>query len=69
MATDTVQLTKREREVMELVADGLKSKDIAEKLYLSKRTVDFHIAHVYGKLGVKNKVAAIRKLELFEIQQ
>ena len=44
-------LTRREREIAELVADGLGNRDIAERLYLSKRTVDSHVEHIFTKLG------------------
>jgi DNA-binding NarL/FixJ family response regulator len=50
-------LSRREREVAELAAAGLRSRDIAERLYLSTRTVDNHLARVYDKLGVRNREA------------
>ncbi len=49
-------LTSREREIAELVADGLSNRQIAERLVISKRTVDAHIEHIYGKLGVSSRV-------------
>lgn len=48
-------LTKREREIAVLAADGLASRAIAERLYLSVRTVDNHLARIYGKLGVSGR--------------
>ena len=48
-------LTRREREVAELVADGLGNREIAERLYLSKRTVDSHVEHVFTKLGFSSR--------------
>ncbi|MEO7803833.1 MAG: LuxR C-terminal-related transcriptional regulator [Actinomycetota bacterium] len=48
-------LTRREREVAALAARGLASRDIAEKLVLSVRTIDNHLHHVYAKLGVNNR--------------
>jgi DNA-binding CsgD family transcriptional regulator len=48
-------LTRREHEVALLAAGGLTSKDIAERLYLSTRTVDTHLARVYRKLGVEGR--------------
>lgn len=48
-------LSRREREVAELAAAGLRSRDIAERLYLSTRTVDNHLARVYDKLGVRSR--------------
>jgi non-specific serine/threonine protein kinase len=53
-------LTKRENEIANLVAQGLSNRDIAEKLVISTRTVDSHLEHIYGKLGVgsREKLAA-----------
>jgi predicted ATPase/DNA-binding CsgD family transcriptional regulator len=49
-------LTSREREIAELVAQGLSNREIAQRLVISKRTVDAHIEHIYGKLGVSSRV-------------
>jgi two-component system, NarL family, response regulator LiaR len=51
-------LADREREVLLLLAQGLSNKDIAQKLYLSVRTVEGHLANVYGKLRVKSQTEA-----------
>jgi DNA-binding CsgD family transcriptional regulator len=48
-------LTAREREVALLAANGLTSKEIAARLYLSKRTVDTHLDRIYRKLGVAGR--------------
>jgi DNA-binding CsgD family transcriptional regulator len=48
-------LTVREQEVATLAADGLTSREIAEKLYLSRRTVDNHLQRIYDKLGVSSR--------------
>jgi DNA-binding CsgD family transcriptional regulator len=48
-------LTRREREIAELVADGLGNRDIAERLYLSKRTVDSHVEHIFSKLAFSSR--------------
>ena len=45
-------LTRREREVVNLAADGLSSQAIADRLFLSARTVEGHLHKAYGKLGV-----------------
>jgi DNA-binding CsgD family transcriptional regulator/tetratricopeptide (TPR) repeat protein len=50
-------LSDREREVAELVAAGRTNREIAEELFLSKRTVDTHLAHVFEKLGVSSRAA------------
>jgi len=56
-----VKLTKRELEVLSLVIEGRSSKDVADALYVSKRTVDFHLANIYDKLQVSNRVQAFRR--------
>jgi DNA-binding CsgD family transcriptional regulator len=49
-------LTGRELEIAGLVAQGLSHREIASRLVISKRTVDAHIEHIYGKLGVCSRV-------------
>jgi len=46
------ELTEREREVLQLVAEGLTNAGIAKRLYLSERTVEAHVRHVLMKLGI-----------------
>jgi len=55
-ATAGAGLTGREWEIAGLVAEGLSNRQIAEQLVISKRTVDAHIEHIYGKLGVSSRV-------------
>jgi DNA-binding CsgD family transcriptional regulator/tetratricopeptide (TPR) repeat protein len=56
--TDSVvPLTRREREIALLAADGGSSKEIADRLFLSVRTVDNHLQNVYSKLGITNRTA------------
>jgi predicted ATPase/DNA-binding CsgD family transcriptional regulator len=50
------QLTVREREIACLVAAGLSNRQIAEKLFISRRTVDAHLEHIFGKLGITSRV-------------
>jgi len=50
-----VPLTRREREVARLVSGGRSSREVAEMLYLSVRTVESHLARVYDKLGVRSR--------------
>jgi DNA-binding CsgD family transcriptional regulator len=52
---EALRLTRREREVATLAVAGLSSRDIAERLYLSVRTVENHLQRVYAKLGVTNR--------------
>ncbi len=49
-------LTAREREIAGLVAAGLSNRQIAEKLFISRRTVDAHLDHIFGKLGITSRV-------------
>jgi DNA-binding CsgD family transcriptional regulator len=55
-----VSLTGREIEVLHLLAQDLSNPQIAEKLVVSRRTVDAHLRSIYDKLGVKSRDAAIR---------
>ncbi len=52
-------LTEREREVLSLMVDGLNNAEIAGRLVVSASTVKFHIANIFSKLGVDNRVAAV----------
>jgi DNA-binding NarL/FixJ family response regulator len=54
-------LTPREIEVLELVAEGLPNKVIAERLGISDQTVKFHIGSISGKLGAGNRTDAVRR--------
>ena len=49
-------LTKREREIGELVASGLSNREIAGRLFISKRTVDAHVDHIFSKLEISSRV-------------
>jgi DNA-binding NarL/FixJ family response regulator len=52
-------LSEREIEVLTQVADGNSNKDIAGKLYISEATVKTHLVHIFGKLGVDDRTAAV----------
>lgn len=56
----SVRLTNREMEILTLIAQGNSSKEAADALFVSKRTVDFHLANIYDKLQVNNRVQAFR---------
>ena len=49
-------LTRREREIALLVASGLSNRDIATRLFISKRTVDAHVEHIFAKLEISSRV-------------
>jgi DNA-binding NarL/FixJ family response regulator len=51
-------LSEREKEILTLVADGLTNPQVAERLYLSPRTVSQHLRSIYRKLGVPSRAAA-----------
>src|SRR2546425_1113860 len=53
-------LTAREVEVLRLVAQGLTDAQVAERLVISPRTVNFHLTSIYGKIGVSSRSAATR---------
>lgn len=55
-----VRLTQREREVLSVAAEGLTAREIASRLGVRERTVTTHLARIYGKLGVRSRLAAIR---------
>ncbi len=52
-------VTRREKEIIELVCAGLSNQDIAQKLFISPKTVKFHIYNVYRKLGIRNRVELV----------
>ena len=54
-------LTPRELQVLELLAEGLPNKAIADRLAISDQTVKFHIASIMGKLGTANRVETARR--------
>jgi DNA-binding NarL/FixJ family response regulator len=54
------ELTEREMEVLELLADGLANKQIALELEISEHTVKFHVSSIYTKLGAANRTEAVR---------
>ena len=57
---EAVELTPRQRQVLRLVADGLTSQQIGEKLGLSARTVERHIANIMAKLGVRSRIDLVK---------
>lgn len=58
--TEKLTLSDRELQVIGLVADGLTNQEIADKLEISKRTVDNHISNILTKTNTDNRVALVR---------
>jgi DNA-binding NarL/FixJ family response regulator len=54
-----IKVSKREIEVLSLLCAGQTSRQIADTLFVSKRTVDFHLQNLYEKLQVRNRVQAL----------
>jgi DNA-binding NarL/FixJ family response regulator len=54
-------MTPREREILELLAQGLSNRAIAAALGISGHTVKFHLASIYGKLGASTRTGAVRR--------
>ncbi|MEW2293902.1 response regulator transcription factor [Streptomyces sp. NPDC006743] len=58
-AAGSEPLSAREREVLGLVARGTSNREIARELFISEATVKTHLTHLYAKLGVKDRAAAV----------
>jgi len=54
------QLTSRELTVLKLIATGLTNREIAERLVVSRRTIDAHLRSIYSNVGVASRSAATR---------
>ncbi len=50
------RLTRREMEILRLVADGLQTREMTARLHITEGTVKIHLHHIYGKLGMNNRV-------------
>jgi DNA-binding NarL/FixJ family response regulator len=58
------RLTSQERAVSLLAAEGLTNRQIAMKLVLSVKTIEYHLGNVYAKLGVRSRTQLARRLTL-----
>ena len=54
-------LTDSEKQIIQLIAEGQKRKDIASTLYISERTLSNHLQHIFGKLDVTSAVEVVTK--------
>jgi DNA-binding NarL/FixJ family response regulator len=56
--THLSDLTHRELEILQLVIAGRTNKAIANEIYISEKTVEFHLDHIYTKIGVRHRLMA-----------
>jgi DNA-binding CsgD family transcriptional regulator len=61
-AATPLELTERERRVASLVAEGLSNREVADRLFVSVRTVEWHLSGAYRKLGVRSRTELAREL-------
>lgn len=59
LPADMEALTNREKEILDLVAQGLSNREISEQLFVSRYTVESHIKHIYRKLSVSKRTKAV----------
>ena len=52
------QLSARETEILQLLIAGKSNKEIAREMYISTKTVEFHLDHIYTKIGVRSRTMA-----------
>ena len=58
---DPNELNEREREVLQLLAQGARNKEIANALFIATKTVEYHLSNIFSKLGVSNRTEAARE--------
>ena len=63
-AADTAELTRRELEILQLVAEGRSNAQLAKMLWVTEQTVKFHLSNIYRKLDVANRTEASRWAQL-----
>jgi len=57
---NTIELTSRENEIVQLICDGLSAKEIAEQLFITNRTVEIHKENIFKKFGFRNSVELVK---------
>lgn len=60
-------ISKREYEILELIAKGLSNREIGEQLHISENTIKTHVSNLFTKLDVKRRTQAIRQAKLLRI--
>ena len=60
---DQINLSDTQKETLVLIAEGRSSREVADALCVSKRTVDWRLQEIYGRLRVKGRIQAIRSAE------
>jgi DNA-binding CsgD family transcriptional regulator len=68
-AQGPASLSRRERQIARLAAQGQTASEIAEQLFISRRTVESHLAHVYAKLGLRSRLDLVRRASEFALNQ
>jgi DNA-binding CsgD family transcriptional regulator len=68
-ALGLTSLSRRERQVAQLAAEGRTASEIAKQLFIGRRTVESHLAHVYAKLGVRSRLDLVRRASEFALNQ
>ncbi len=61
LSSEALQVTSRENEILDLLAKGLRNKEIADKLFVSINTIRKHVYNIYDKLHVQSKIEALNK--------
>jgi DNA-binding NarL/FixJ family response regulator len=64
---EMIKLTQREIEIVKLISEGFTSQQMADKLFISPRTVETHRANLMKKVGVRNAIELVKKLETLEL--
>ncbi len=64
---EMIKLTQREIEIVKLISEGMTSQQMADKLFISPRTVETHRANLMKKVGVRNAIELVKKLETQEL--
>ena len=67
VANEAPELTRRELEILQLVAEGLSNAELARRLWVTEQTIKFHLSNVYRKLDVSNRTEASRWAQLHNL--